>query len=137
MAGAGLVIAGGPTFAWTNMPAALTFLGGSTFNRWSLDTRGYTEARLMWTQNVVGATGATIVVRYRTSDDTTAANWTLSPRADGTAFGFDVAAAGFKDTGWQTLAAAAIGPAVWFAMLGVDGDGAADPAGNLPTLAFR
>lgn len=124
-----------PATTWTNMPAALTFLAGLTSNRWSTDLSNFTEVRMTATVGTVGSTGAKLMLRYRTSDDGTAANWTLNAGARDVELLID--STGPKDTGWVPLTALARTQATFLSVLGITGDGAADPVFDGPRIYFR
>ena len=120
---------------WTDMPAAVTFLAGLTRNRWVTDLSNMTEARMTVTVQTAGASGAKLMLRYRTSDDGTATNWTLNVGARDIEQLIDTT--GPKDTGWIPITALARTQATFLTIVGSTGDGAADPVFDGPRVYFR
>ena len=70
------LIADGAGITWTNMPAAVTFFGGSHRYATKVDLTNYTDCRLIVNkQATAGAAAAIVRLRYITAFNTTVGNW--------------------------------------------------------------
>jgi hypothetical protein len=114
---------GSPT--WTNQPAALTELFGTTASRVKADLTAAAQVRLLC--NVVQAGAATAAIRVQYSIDQSSWNY-----LDGTAGpSVSVSTTGLKVSPWVGPAAAAKAD-VFIRAVGINGDGTADPSlGNI------
>jgi len=122
---------------WTNMPAAVTFLGGlpaATLTR-LMPLGSFTQVRfVLQTGTVAGAAGSKILLRYRSAFSVTASDYLLM---GATEVECGIASTGTGvDSGWINLVAGAIGD-VYVTVLGSGGDGGADPVIGLQTVFFR
>lgn len=117
---------------WTNMPAALTELFGATANRRKLDATGYTQFRINGRHSVVGAAGSKLYLQYSTD------NVSFSDAESGGHSSGDYALDGTVSTPltttWVNLATGAKADVYW-RIVGVTGNGAADP--NITSLAVQ
>lgn len=125
------LVGAGANVVWTNMPAAVTELLGSAFNRIRYDLTAATQYRIIVNQAVAGFAGSDINLQYST-DNTTY-------------FAADTAAAGELDVGtgtgvktgaWTNLVAGAKSNA-FLRIVGKQGDGVADPAFRQINVQFR
>jgi hypothetical protein len=107
---------------WFNMPAALTELFGSTLARVKVDLSGFSAFRLQANQAAGGAAGALLRVEYSTDQST----WTNLEETTTTG-DLVVAAAGLNVGAFAPIAAGAAGD-VYLRVVGLGGDGVADPA---------
>lgn len=105
---------------WTNMPAALTELRGVTFYRTRYDMTQVTQARIVAFVSTVGSANAQLRVQYSTD----ASTWAYLDGSAGPAVAIN--AAGTIAGAWVTLAAAARVDA-FLRIIGINGDGVADP----------
>ena len=125
------------TVTWTNMPAAVTFLGGlpaATLTR-LMPLGSFTQVRLVLeTGTVAGAAGSKILLRYRSAFSVTASDYLLM---GATEVECGIASTGTGvDSGWINLVAGAIGD-VYVTVLGSGGDGTTDPVIGVQTVFFR
>ncbi len=112
------------TQAWTNMPAALTEFAGLTRYRISYDLTYVSQARLWCIITVAGTTNAELRVQYSTNNGT---DWFYLDGVSGPAVVFGATTNAPRVGAWVTLEAAARAD-VWLRLVGINGDGAADPA---------
>ncbi len=130
-----LVLSAGST-AWTNMPGAATLMYGNAATVRAVDLAAYTQCRLTVVQFNAAASPAHLRLRYSASAAGSAGSYSMISASEcevalGTAAGMH-----YLDSGWETLDAGAIGE-VYIAVVGIDGDGAADPAFLAVTAEFR
>jgi len=119
-------LAVGANVAWTNQPAALTEFLGATRNRTKYDLTNATQVRLI--VNVMVA-GATTPAKIRAQYSTDLSTWYYLDGASGPSV--DINTTGLKVSAWVNLAAGAKAD-VYLRIVGIDGNGAADPAfGNI------
>lgn len=116
---------------WTNMPAAYTEIFNTAGLRQFVNLTGYTQARF-WSSKiyVAGASGSRIYVEYSTDQVVWAA---LDGSADGVpgSLGITVQTPPARTTAPFVITPAARGP-VWLRLVGIGGDGVADPSwGNV------
>lgn len=116
-------IAGNPV-TWSNQPAAVTELAGGSTRRKIADLTNATEARLIYSANVVSFAGAKLRAQYSVNSG---ANWDYLDGVSGPEVGMDTANAPVASA-WVTLVAAAKTASTWLRIVGLDGDGTADPA---------
>jgi len=112
---------------WTNQPAALTELFGFSRNRSKVDMTAATQARLVSNVAVAGGAAALLKIQYST-DQTT---WTDLPGAS----------IAINTTGLQVSAFTAV-PAgakqdVFLRVVGLNGNGSADPAFGVTSLQYK
>lgn len=107
---------------WSNQPSAVTELLGSTRFRLGYDLSNAASARLV--VNVVGA-GASTPAKIRVQYSTDLFTWRYLDGALGPSV--DINAAGLQVSGWTTLEIAARGD-VYLRIVGLDGNGSADPS---------
>jgi hypothetical protein len=105
---------------WTNQPAAVTELGGSTRHRTRFDLTNVTKARLLASVMVAGAATADLCVEY-SPDGTT---WSALA-AGGVCV--QINTTGFKTSSFPNIAAAAKAD-VYLRVVGRNGNGTLDPA---------
>lgn len=117
--------------AWTDMPAALTELQGSTRNRMKFDMSRYTQARATVRTTAAGASGAEMRIQYSTDQSA----WSYLDGAAGPAVAIDAANA-TQVGAWVSLSAEARSD-VFLRVIGIGGDGAVDPSFNLITLQLK
>lgn len=130
-----LVLSAGST-AWANMPGAATLMYGNAATVRAVDLSAYTQCRLTVSQFNAAASPAHLRLRYSASAAGSAGSYSAISASEcevalGTSAGMH-----YLDSGWETLDAGAIGE-VYIAVVGVDGDGAADPAFLAVTAEFR
>jgi len=101
---------------WTNQPAALTELAGSTARRLKVDITLATQVRLTVNVTRAGAAGATLLAQYSLDGS----SW----QALGTPVAINTT--GTLAGAWQTVPSAARRD-VFLRVAGQGGDGAADP----------
>jgi hypothetical protein len=119
----------GTTTAWTNMPAAVTELFGTTNVRQQQDLSGSTEARIVANLTVAGAAaGTALALQYSTDSGTT---WLVTPVA--LTIGNTT---GFKLGSYATLPAGALAD-VRLRVVGSGGNGTTDPAFSLISVQVR
>ena len=118
---------------WTDMPAALTeWSNTQSMTRRRVDLAGYTQARLVWTGSTAGSTNAEIRVQYSTDN---AVTWAYLDGAAGPACPLAPLPAGnVRAAGWVNIAAAAKTD-VLLRVVGINGDGVADP--NFSTIVLQ
>ncbi len=119
--------------AWTNMPAALTLFNGNIGYIAKVQLDGYSSGRLLVNRGTVaGAAGSSLMVRYSRSYTTTAASYSQIGNSN-TDIITDVQTASiYDDSGWTRLATDPSTGNIFIALLGISGDGAADPQfGNI------
>jgi hypothetical protein len=110
---------GSPT--WTNQPAALTELFGTTASRLKADLTAATQVRLVCNALQAGAASAAIRVQY-------SADQTLWNYLDGsTGPSVSVGTTGVKVSSWASPTAGAKTD-VFIRAVGINGDGTADPS---------
>lgn len=107
------------TSVWTNMPAATTELYGSTVQRKRADLTNATEFRLHVGLTTIGAAAATLTAEYATN--ITTPTWTTMGGGASIA-----TTTGWKTGGWTAVPAGAKAD-VLLRIVGVNGDGVADP----------
>ncbi len=112
---------------WTAQPAALTEIYGAARNRTKVDLTNATQARFLCNVATAGAAAATLKVQY-SSDQT---SWTDLPGAS----------AGIGTTGLKVTAFTAV-PAdmkqdVFLRVVGLNGDGSADPAFGVTSFQYK
>lgn len=119
-----------PYATWTNQPAALTEIFGGTVGRVKATLTHYNYVRL--SVNVVGAgvAGATLRGQYST-DDSTYAYFDGSSEPS-----CSLTSTGRITSSWVALPAAAKAD-VWLRLVGINGDGAADPLFGTTVLEFK
>jgi hypothetical protein len=106
--------------AWTNQPPALTELFGSTIGRNKADLTASAQVRLLCDVAQAGAATAAIRVQYSTDQ----ASWNYLDGATGPSVNLNTT--GLKVSSWVNLAAGAKAD-VFLRVVGVNGDGTADP----------
>jgi hypothetical protein len=109
---------GSPT--WTNQPAALTELFGTTVGRLKADLAGAAQVRLLTNVATAGTGAAELRVQYSTDQS----SWTYLDGSAGPSVG--VGSTGLKVSSWVAPAAGAKAD-VFLRLVGISGDGAADP----------
>jgi hypothetical protein len=105
---------------WTNQPAPLTELFGSTIGRSKADFSASAQVRLLCDVAQAGAATAAIRVQYSTDQ----ASWNYLDGATGPSV--NLTTTGLKVSSWVNLAAGAKAD-VFLRVVGVNGDGTADP----------
>jgi len=122
--------ADGASTVWTNMPAALTEFLGSTRHRTLIYATDLASMRLIVNVQTAGSANAKIRMQYSLDQ----ATWYYLDQQDGggTNPSVSISSTGIKNSGWATLDEAARVSALYVRLVGIDGDGAADPAfGNI------
>ena len=107
--------------AWTNQPAGPTELFGTTVGRLKADLTSASQVRLIVNVATGGAAGAAIRAQYSTDQST----WNYLDGATGPSVG--VGTTGLKVSAWASVTGAAKAD-VFIRVVGVSGDGTADPA---------
>ncbi len=124
--------------AWTNMPAALSFLFSSATVGKEIqkaDLTNYTQCRLLVNkQGTAGAAASKLILRYRTAFNQVVANYS-DIGASEVSVAVNVTNS-YLDTGWINLVAGAKAD-VFVSVLGSGGDGALDPAFGPIVAEFR
>jgi hypothetical protein len=111
--------------AWTNQPAGLTELFGTTVGRLKADLTATAQVRLIANVATAGAAGAAIRAQHSTDQST----WNYLDGATGPSVG--VGTTGLKVSAWVNVTGAAKAD-VFIRVVGISGDGTADPAfGNV------
>jgi hypothetical protein len=119
-----LTIADRAASTWSNMPSALTEYKGVTRHRTVVDFTHATAVRMVTRVNVAGASGANLYCQYSIDSGTT---WLYM---DGTATptgGCLLTSAATVAGSWINLPSGAKTDPVWLRIVGLAGDGAADP----------
>lgn len=111
-----------PGTTWTNQPAALTEVFGTTANRTTTDLSGYTQVRFVASVSTVGASVNTVL---RAQGSTNGTNF--SGLETGTTPQLAISPTGVKDTGWLNLATVFKANSITIRIMGLSGNGAADP----------
>lgn len=106
--------------SWTNQPAALTELFGTTAGRLKADLTASTQVRLL--SNVQTAGAATAALRVQYSTDQT--SWNYLDGSSGPSVSINTT--GLKVSAWVSLAAGAKAD-VFLRAVGINGDATADP----------
>jgi hypothetical protein len=106
--------------SWTNQPAGLTELFGTTAGRLKVDITASTQVRLLSNVETAGAATAAIRVQYSTDQ----ASWNYLDGGSGPSVGINTT--GLKVSGWVSLAAGAKAD-VFLRVVGINGDATADP----------
>ena len=109
---------GGP--AWTDQPAALTELFGTTVGRLKADLTAAAQVRLIVSVATGGAAGAAIRAQYSTDQS----SWNYLD--GGTGPSVTVNTSGLKVSGWVNVTGAAKAD-VFIRVVGISGNGNADP----------
>jgi hypothetical protein len=117
--------------AWTNMPAAVTELFGSTSSRLKLDLTYGTHYRIVVNQTLAGYSTADFNLQYSTDNVTYQAADTAA--AGECAVG---AGTGVKVGSWAELVAGANAD-VWLRIVGKQGDGKVDPRWRQIRIQFK
>lgn len=112
------VLSDAAALAWTNMPAAVMEIFGTTLRRGKLNLTGATQARVVANQTIAGAANAQLKLQYSTDQSA----WT-----DAGPFVAVGAGTGLKVGAFANLAAGAKAD-VFVRIAGISGDGTADPA---------
>ncbi len=120
---------GGPT-TWTNMPATLTEFLGNTWHFTKFDMSGFSQARLTAQIEVAGSTNAKLRVQHSGLGITWA---TLDGSTEPSVA---IGSAGIKVSDWVSLEPDARSDR-FLRLIGLDGDGAADPQFALIVVQFR
>jgi parallel beta-helix repeat protein len=116
---------------WTDMPAALTEFLGVTRHRVSYDLRRALQVRLMVNVATAGAADAKLRAQYSKDGGAT---WSYLDGATGPEVA--IGTTGLKVSSWAYLPTGAMAE-VLLRVVGLDGDGVADPAFNNLILQFR
>ena len=117
---------------WANQPAAATpFLGRSAgIAAVPLDLARYEQARVTTAVSVAGASGSRLEARLATTAPTTTASYT------GILAAASISATGLVDTDWQDIAGS-LRTSGWVDIIGVGGNGVADPTIGTTILWLR
>lgn len=107
--------------AWTNQPAGLTELFGTTVGRLKADLTSALQVRLIANVATAGAAGAAIRAQYSTDQS----SWNYLDGVTGPSAG--VGTTGLKVSAWANVTGAAKAD-VFIRVVGISGDGTADPA---------
>ena len=107
--------------AWTNQPAALTELFGTTTARVKADLTDAAQVRLLCSVGTAGAASAAVRVQYSTDQS----SWSYLDGASGPSLG--IGTTGLKVGAWTSFAAGAKAD-VFLRVVGINGDASADPA---------
>jgi hypothetical protein len=126
------ITAPGNYIVWTDMPAAQTeFFLARTNMRHQIDLTGASQARITTQLNVAGASGAELRLQYSTDNGST---WNNAAASGNISVSVD--AAGQRVGAWASLAAGAKAD-VLIRLVGINGNGAADPEFGLTTAQFK
>ncbi len=125
-----VTILAGDNLQWRNMPAALTEIFNATIHRTMVDLSNATQARL--TVGVGRAGFATAELRGQYSTD--GATWFYLDGTSGPSV--PINAVGLQVSSWVNLDAGAQAD-VYIRIVGINGNGAADPRFGLITIQFR
>lgn len=111
--------------AWTNQPAGLTELFGTTVGRLKADLTSASQVRLIANVATAGAAGAAIRAQHSTDQS----SWNYLDGATGPSV--SVGTTGLKVSAWVSVTGAAKAD-VFIRVVGISGDGTTDPAfGNV------
>lgn len=121
---------GGAASLWSNMPAALTEFWGRSASRLQYDLTDATQARFMVNLDTAGVTSAKLRVQYSTDQ----VSWNYLDGGTGPSVTLD--STGLKTTNWVNITALAKAD-VFLRVVGLDGDGAADPSFGVVELQIR
>jgi len=116
--------------AWTNQPAALTELFGTTTGRVKADLTEAAQVRLLCSVGTAGAAAAAVRVQYSTDQS----SWSYLDGANGPSLG--IGTTGLKVGAWTSPAAGAKAD-VFLRVVGINGDASADPAFGHVLLQVR
>lgn len=120
---------------WTSMPSALSFLLGDHKGVTYADLTNYTQARIVvHMRAVAGVSGSKLILRYRSSDSTTATDYSDIGTSEVSAT-IDAINITTKSA-WVDLAAGAKGD-VLIAVMGSGGDGTVSPTIGSVHVQFR
>jgi Collagen triple helix repeat (20 copies) len=116
--------------SWSNQPAALTELFGTTVARVKADLTNAAQVRLLCSVGAAGAAAAAIRVQYSTDQS----SWSYLD--GGTGPSVSVSSTGLKVSSWVAVTAGAKAD-VFLRAVGISGDGTADPSFAHITLQVR
>ncbi|MDD5614944.1 MAG: hypothetical protein PHH85_01945 [Candidatus Methanoperedens sp.] len=116
---------------WSNMPAALTEFVGSTSGRTKVNLSDVSRVLMQGNVAVVGAANAQLRLQYSTDNGTT---WAYLD--GGTTPSISIGTLGYKSSGWVNIVPAAR-KEVMLRIVGINGDGVADPQVAVVNLRFR
>lgn len=120
-------------YTWSNMPAALNFWRQEA-SAYKVDLTNFTQARLVVHTTSGALAGSKLILRYKTTSySATATDYSDIGTSE---VSTTLTTAGVIDSGWVDLAAGAKAD-VFVALLGQDGDGAADPVFRYMTIQFK
>lgn len=132
------VAAPGTAVAWTNMPAALTEVYGTTIRRFRVNLSGTTQYCMGMNQSISGATTARLGLQYSLDNATT---WKGMDNGVSNSPGTTLLEANTVNSGkvsnWATIATEAQTTHVLIRIVGVSGNGAADPSFNNGNVFLR
>lgn len=117
-------------FTWTDMPVADTEFPGTPHQKVDLDMS--TQFRAVVRVTVAGYGGSNLRFQYSADDAT---GWTNLDGAAGPTI--LLTSTGTIDTGWISIVAGAKIPNCFIRIIGVAGDGVADPAFSVISLYFK
>ena len=120
----------GAASQWSNMPAALTEIWGLAASRQRVDLSDATQVRLQVNVNGAGAAGSQLRAQYSTDQ----VSWNYLDGGTGPAAAVD--AIGLAVSSWVTVTAGAKSD-VYLRIIGINGDGAADPTFGIIQLQVR
>lgn len=123
---------------WLNMPAALTLFQGLAKHVQLLDTRDFTQVRLLINKGGVtaGVAGSAARLRYHTAFTTTAATYIDIGTTGSPQVSIDTTDA-LLDSGWHILLPGAKIENLYLALVGSGGNGAVDPDFGAIVAEFR
>lgn len=121
----------GSAVAWTDMPAALTTFLGAAWIMTKADLAYYSQARLVANVVAVGFAGSKLRPQYSLD----AASWASLCDSDGATV-TDLSPGGILVSAWGTIASVARAD-VFLRLVGLDGDGVADPSFGTIMLQVR
>jgi hypothetical protein len=116
---------------WTNQPSALTEFNANTFRRLKFELTNATQARLVVDMAIAGAA---VPAKLRAQYSTDQTTWNYLDGSAGPSV--DINATGVRTSSWVTLAAGAKAD-VFLRLVGLSGDGVADPQFSLVQLQAK
>lgn len=129
------------TQAWVNMASGLTELYGAAAHRKLVDLRRAYEAMFAVGVQVAGASGAGLRIQYSLDYPGTPTTWKYlfrtSAFAEDTTHEAILTSTGMKNSAFMHIAAEALANNVWLRVIGINGNGTADPVFGTIDLVVR
>jgi hypothetical protein len=118
-----------------NVTNAIAFFNSQTAYITRADLSNFRQVRLICQVQTAGSSSTILQVRYRTSYNATASNWTDALGTSAVAVNLNTGGT-VAISSWIDIAAGARGD-IWLALLTSGGDGSADPIVGHISMEFR